>query len=86
MADPLTTNLRTNYDAIYSNRNLQSIYLSPEQCESLESNKPIPNKNAYKNDVFTLGMIMLECGLLDRQNNCYLDECAKVHWNQIRQN
>lgn len=59
IADPMTAGLQTNFEAIFNNRALKSIYLSPEQCEAIESQKPIINKNSYKNDVFTLGMILL---------------------------
>jgi hypothetical protein len=52
----------------------------------VERQKPIINKNPYKNDVFVLGMIMLECGLLDRQDHCYLNDCSEVNFERIEAN
>jgi len=83
VVDPLAVGAQTNIECIYNNRNIKTIYLSPEQCESIETQKPIINKNPYKNDVFTLGMIMLECGLLERQDQCYLDDCSRINWQKI---
>ena len=57
-----------NIDCVYNNRSIKHVYLSPEQCESIETQRPIINKNPYKNDVFVLGMLLLECGLLQRQD------------------
>ena len=86
VADPLAAGLLPNYDCIFNNRNLKNIYLSPEQCEAIESQKPIINKNSYKNDVFTMGMILLECGLLERQDQCYLEECSNINWSKVEAN
>lgn len=73
VADPLAGGLQPNFECVFNNRTLRNVYLSPEQCEAIESQKPIINKNSYKNDVFTMGIILLECGLLERQDHCYLD-------------
>lgn len=86
IVDPMALGFQNNIDSIYNNRTIKNIYLSPEQCESIESQKPIINKNPYKNDVFTLGMIMLECGLLERQEQCYLDDCSRINWQKIENN
>lgn len=64
VADPNSFGLTTNLEYVLSNRYNKSIYLSPEQCDAIANHRPIINKNAYKNDVFTLGMILLEAGLL----------------------
>ena len=82
----MAVGLQTNFESIFSNRTLKNVYLSPEQCEAIESQKPIINKNAYKNDVFTLGMILLQCGLLERQDQCYLDDCSKLNWSKLDAN
>ena len=83
IVDPLAIGAETNIESVHNNRNLKNIYLSPEQCESIESQKPIINKNPYKNDVFTLGMIMMECGLLERKDECYMDDCSRINWQKI---
>jgi hypothetical protein len=31
-------------------------------------------------------MIMLECGLLERQDQCYLDDCSRINWQKIENN
>jgi hypothetical protein len=31
-------------------------------------------------------MILLECGLLERQDQCYLDDCSKLNWAKIEAN
>lgn len=31
-------------------------------------------------------MIVLEAGLLERQNECYLDECSAVNWHILQRN
>lgn len=86
IVDPLAMALPTNIDCVYNNRSIKHIYLSPEQCESVETQKPIINKNPYKNDVFILGMILLECGLLERQDQCYLNDCSAVSFERIEAN
>ena len=64
VTDPLTLGYLNNIDEIYGIHANPNIYLSPEQCSSIESQRPIKNKNSFKNDVFTLGMILLQSGLL----------------------
>lgn len=86
VVDPLAHALPTNIDCVYNNRSTKNIYLSPEQCESVETQKPIINKNPYKNDVFVLGMIILECGLLERQDQCYLNDCSEVSFERVEGN
>jgi hypothetical protein len=44
------------------------------------------NIDPYKSDVFTLGMIMLEAGLLAPQDECYRDECSKIHNETVNYN
>lgn len=69
VADPLTLASRSNLDTVYNNRHLKGIYLSPEQCEALESKGAY--NNPFKNDVWSLGMVLLECGLLEDQSWLY---------------
>lgn len=60
VSDPYCTGLQTNYEALLNKRNTPHIYLSPEQCRALSEEKIAPNNiNAYKSDVFVMGMIML---------------------------
>ena len=33
-----------------------------------------------------MGIIMLECGLLERQDQCYLDDCSRINWSKIEAN
>lgn len=40
----------------------------------------------YRSDVFTAGMLILEAGLLQRQDDCYEDDCSKVNWRQVGDN
>jgi hypothetical protein len=35
IADPMAAGLQTNFEAIFNNRTLKHIYLSPEQCEAI---------------------------------------------------
>lgn len=86
IVEPLAQGLLPNIDCVYNNRSTKHIYLSPEQCESVETQKPIINKNPYKNDVFVLGMIMLECALLERQDHCYLHDCSEVSFERVQAN
>ena len=39
-----------------------------------------------KNDVWTLGMILLHMGLLQNQQTCYEEECRKINWVKVYQN
>lgn len=83
VADSLALGQQSNFETIYNNRSQKGIYLSPEQCESIDSQRPILKKNSYKNDVFTLGIIALECGLLENQDQCYVEDCGKVNWQRV---
>ena len=87
VVDPLTVPMHQNLDVVYHKRSIKNIYLSPEQCQIVDQQdygKMI--SNPYKSDVFTFGMIMLEAGLLRRQDDCYEDDCSRVNWRQIEHN
>lgn len=87
MADPLATNEQTNYQALVTKHSTPHIYLSPQQCQALSEEKVQPEStDPYKSDVFTLGMVMLEAGLLSHQDECYREENSKVHWDTVNYN
>ena len=86
VADPLTVGRLSNLDEAYGNISNPNIYLSPEQCWSIETQRPIQDKNAYKNDVFVFGMMLLQCGLLENQRQCYSLEFSHLKWDLLNQN
>lgn len=81
VSDPYTTGTVSNYDVLLNKRSTLHLYLSPEQTDALrqEISHP-PCKQSSKCDIWTLGMIMLEAGLLQYQDECYRDECARINW------
>jgi serine/threonine protein kinase len=78
--DPITTGAPTNYDNLLNHRSTPHIYLSPEQTEALREEKLHHNGQSSKGDIWTLGMIVLEAGLLSYQDDCYRDQCSRIHW------
>jgi hypothetical protein len=44
------------------------------------------NKNAFKNDVFTFALILLEAGLLEKQDKCYLEDCSVFNYTVLAKN
>ncbi len=78
--DPIATGCQSNYDALLTRRNTPHLYLSPELTEGLQRETSQPTCNPYKSDIFTLAMIILEAGLGNYQDECYRDECSRVHW------
>jgi len=72
VVDPICLPLHPNPELIYHKRSLKNIYLSPEQCHMID-NQDIANPptDPYREDVFTAGMLVLESGLLQRQDDCY---------------
>jgi hypothetical protein len=76
-----------NLDVIYHKRSLKNIYLAPEQCRIIDQQNLVQGRvNPYRADVFTAGMLVLEAGLLQRQDDCYEDECSRVNWKQVELN
>lgn len=51
---------------VRSRRCVKNIYLSPEQCKIIDGGEG--ELDGERGDVFTAGMIVLECGLLERQS------------------
>ncbi len=61
------------------------MYISPEQCESLKNQRPIPNRNPYKSDVFILGVIMLECGLLEPMESIFVENFEDIDLEEVNE-
>jgi serine/threonine protein kinase len=79
--DPLAIGQQTNEDAAITKKSTLHADLSPEQTQALQQENITPTYNPYKSDIFTLGMIMLEAGLLEYQDEeCYRDEKTRIHW------
>jgi hypothetical protein len=84
VVDILAVPMRTNLDAIFKKRSIRNVYLSPEQCSVIESQE-LNNfsKDAFKSDVFVLAVIMLECSLLERQDDCFENDFERVNWGRV---
>lgn len=66
--DPITVGAVSNYETLLTHRSTPHLYLSPEQTESLNEEKSSPSCDPFKADIWTLGMILLEAGLLSYQD------------------
>lgn len=66
--DPITTGCQNNYDTLIAKRSTPHIYLSPELAESLQLETGQPHNQGYKSDIWAMGMIILEAGLLKYQD------------------
>lgn len=75
---------RNNLETVYNNRGSRGVYLSPEQCDALESRGAY--SNPYKNDVWSMGLILLECGLLEDQSPLYKDDYARLDYPALQRN
>lgn len=64
--DPLLLPNMENYSLVKRNMKTDHIYLSPEEVSSLEMETLCIKSN--KNDVWALGLILLEVGLLQSQS------------------
>jgi serine/threonine protein kinase len=80
--DPIATAVQPNIDVLLAKRSTPHLYLSPEECEQLEEECTLTT-NTYKSDVWTLGMILLEAGLAQYQDECYRDEYSRIHWETL---
>jgi len=49
-------------------RSTSHIYLSPELADSMQLEAGQPHAHAYKSDIWTMGMIILEAGLTQYQD------------------
>lgn len=84
VVDPLALPVHTNLDLVYHKRSLKHVYLSPSQCDMVrEQNMYGRVKEPYKDDVFVGGVIMLECCSLERQDECYPEDSARVDFAQV---
>jgi hypothetical protein len=83
--DPITIPLRPNLEVVYHSRSTKGIYLSPEHCRIIEEQEfsHLFNGNPFKEDVFTAGMVVLESGLLQKLDECYLGEGEAVNWKKL---
>ncbi len=84
--DLIATGAQNNYDTLISKRSTPHIYLSPELAYCLQIEAGVPPNNSYKSDIWSMGMIILEAGLLKYQDECYRDECSRVHWETVQYN
>ncbi|KRX08486.1 Protein kinase-like domain [Pseudocohnilembus persalinus] len=76
LQDPIRYYPYNNYNTmqIDQGQNNQFIYLSPALANSIRYNDINPRNDQYKSDLFTIGMIILHCGLLEDNTNCYSQE------------
>lgn len=84
--DPIATGAPTNYVTLLSHRFTPHLYISPEQTSTLAEERVNANWNPFKSDIWTLGMIILEAGLLSYQDECYRDQWSRVHWETLQYN
>lgn len=87
VSDPSAIGQPSNYDAALTKRGTEHIYLSPEQTQALQQESVSPVFNSFKSDIWTLGMIMIEAGLLEYQDEeCYRDDKSRIHWETVQYN
>ena len=86
ISDPFAIGATPNYDTAINKRSTPHLYLSPEQATALQQEVVTPSINHYKSDIWTLGMIMLEAGLLEYQDDCYRDDWSRIQWETLQYN
>lgn len=64
----------------------KSLYMSPLVFRSLCCKQRKIKHNPFKSDVFSLGMVLLEAGLLDSVQNVYNRESADINENALVDN
>ncbi len=74
-----------NIEVLYQKRNTKNTYLSPEHCAIIADGNLEHHEPSQKEDVFIGGMILLDCALLDWQDDCYERNWEAVNWEKIRQ-
>lgn len=84
VVDNLAVAMYPNIEVLYQKRNTKNIYLAPEQCAIIAADRMDRRDCTQKEDVFVGGMIMLECGLLDWQGDCYERNWEAINWEKIR--
>ena len=85
--DPITIPMSQNLEVVYHKRNVKNVYLSPEQCDIIDlQDLSRLVGDTYRSDVFTAGILVLEAGLLQRQDDCYDDDCSKINERQLDDN
>ena len=87
VVDPITIPMSQNLEVVYHKRNVKNVYLSPEQCQIIdqqELNRLV--NDPYRSDVYTAGILILEVGLLQRQDDCYDDDCSKINERRLDEN
>lgn len=82
----LAAPVRPNLDVVFHKRSSRTAYLSPEQCRVIERQEfSALTEDPFKEDVFVAGMILLECALLERQDECYHNDYERVNWNKLQE-
>lgn len=59
------------YYKLFSHTNVDNHYISPQFIDSLRKNLLTPQYDVYKNDVFAMGMTILEAATLEYSSFCY---------------
>lgn len=91
VADPYVTGALSNWEAVTSRAKLSHIYLSPELCGQLahssgDHGRALDSIDVFKSDVFSLGMVLLETGLLEYQDDCYASNGGWLNWEKLARN
>ena len=86
VCDPFATAQQSNYEKAFLNRKTPHLYLPPEQAVALQEELISPKFPEEKGDIWTMGMIMLEAGLLNYKDECYRDDWSRIHWESIHYN
>lgn len=91
IADPYISGTVSNWEVMANRGKIGHIYLSPELCAQLNNgstdmNRLLSNIDIFKSDVFSLGMVMLETGLLEYQDDCYASNGNWLEWEKLTRN
>lgn len=62
--DPLLVKNHPNYSQLLAHKFTNNTYICPELCQSLSQKIKHPPIDPYLSDIFVLGMIILEIGLM----------------------
>ena len=83
--DPHLIKNNPNYSQLFSKSASKNIYICPELCESLKLKRKIPDTDPYLSDVFVLGMIMLEIGLMEYMNECFSENYEDFYYHILEE-